>query len=326
MKILKKISERKDLHKLMSNSYAPDIKMLHEEKLTIILALLGGNIDKRNEIHVLLAGDPGLAKSELIKFADKKIPFARYASGTSSSSVGLTAGVVKDEISGGWSLEAGVVVMANGGVACIDELDKMAYEKQNDMNECMEQQTVTINKAGVHGTLNAKTTLICALNPKLHKFYKDEDYVKQINLPHALFTRFDLVWVMIQNKSQKIELLNEIIEDKKMETISEENLIHYIFYARQLKPKLSMIMKKKLGDLLGTLINLEDTDGIGLPISITPRQILGLMRITTAFAKLRLSNIVEDCDIQSAWNLFKETLHRMGLQSKPVNCFGKKED
>lgn len=318
---LKEISKKENLFQVLTSSYAPTIKMLHEEKLSLILSLLGGNIDKRSEIHILFAGDPGLAKSELLKFAQKKIPFVRYASGTSSSSVGLTAGVVKDEISGGWSLEAGAVVMANNGCVCVDELDKLPFEQQNDLNECMEQQTVTINKAGVHGTLNAKTTLICASNPKGHKFFKDEDYVKQINLPHALFTRFDLVWVMIQNKTQKLKLLNELIENAEEETIEEEDLIYYIFYARQLKPIMSKEMKKKLGSLLSELIELEDTSTIGLPISITPRQMFGLQRITTAFAKLRLSNKVEECDVDNAWNLFKETLRRMGLEPK-VNIYG----
>jgi len=316
------ISKNPNLLGVLTNSYAPQIKMLHEEKLTMLLSLVGGNIDNRNEIHVLFAGNPGLAKSELLQFAKKKIPFVRYASGTSSTSVGLTAGVVKDDITGGWSLEAGAIVMANNGAVCVDELDKLPPEQQNDLNECMEQQTVTINKAGVHGTLNAKTTLICASNPKGHKFMYDDEYVKQINLPHALFTRFDLVWVMIQTKEQKLQLLKALSDDVKTEQISEEDLIYYIFHARQLKPKLSKKMKDLISDKLSGLIELEGTVTMELPISITPRQIFGLQRITTAFAKLRLSNVVEEQDVKSAWDLFVETLKRMGFDKKrPLNTF-----
>jgi replicative DNA helicase Mcm len=284
----------------------PDLIDIDEQKLAIILSLVRGGNAPREEIHTLFAGEPGVAKSKILKDLNKMIPNVKYANGASSSSVGLTASVVKDEFTGGWSLQAGAVVMANEGVACIDEVDKMKDEEKNDLNECAEQGTVTINKAGISGSLQAKTTLIMASNPKNHIFDTNTDFITQLNLPHALITRFDLLFILrntFEETYSKMCKANRIDYNNLQTPISEELLVKYLMVARDKKPMFSNEETlNKVDEIMLLIKNYVISGESKIPYSM--RQLHAIKRISTGFAKLRLADEVLPCDVENAWKIY----------------------
>ncbi|MBI2549548.1 minichromosome maintenance protein MCM, partial [Candidatus Woesearchaeota archaeon] len=188
---------------------APSIYGYEKVKESLMLQLMGGvqkkrsdGIVSRGDIHVLLVGDPGSGKSQLLKRVSVIAPKGRYVSGGGVSGAGITAAVVKDEILGGWSLEAGALVLANNGVCSIDEMDKMSEEDTGAMHEALEQQSVSIAKANIQATLMARTTVLAAANPKFGRFDPYGNIAEQINLPPALINRFDLIFT-IKDMPQK---------------------------------------------------------------------------------------------------------------------------
>jgi len=188
----------------VKRSIAPSIYGYDEVKEALALQLFSG-VSKglpdgtriRGDIHILLVGDPGIAKSQLLRYISKLSPRGIYTSGKSSTSAGLTATAVKDELGDGrWTIEAGALVLADKGIACIDEMDKMRSEDRSALHEAMEQQTISVAKAGVMATLKSRCALLAAANPKFGRFDKFEGIAQQINLSPALMSRFDLIFVL----------------------------------------------------------------------------------------------------------------------------------
>ena len=180
-------------------SIAPSIYGYEEVKEAIAHQLFSGVVKSlpdgtriRGDIHVLLVGDPGIAKSQILRYVVKLAPRGVYASGKSASSAGLTAAAVKDEFDGQWTLEAGALVLADKGVACIDEMDKMKNEDRSSLHEGMESQTISVAKAGILATLKCRCSILGAANPKLGRFDPYENIPEQINMPPSLMSRFDL--------------------------------------------------------------------------------------------------------------------------------------
>ncbi|OYT41139.1 AAA family ATPase, partial [Candidatus Pacearchaeota archaeon ex4484_26] len=200
-KKIKEFAKQKDVYEKLRDMIAPTIFGYEEIKEALALQLFGGirkrKRDKtfsRGDIHILLVGDPGTGKSVLLQFIAKNAPKARYVAGKAATSAGLTATVVKDEFLKGWSLEAGALVLANLGILCIDELEKMDPQDRAAAHEALEQQQVTISKATIQATLRAETTVLAAANPKLGRFYPREPVPDQINIPPTLINRFDLIF------------------------------------------------------------------------------------------------------------------------------------
>ena len=316
---IKELSERKDYMQLLTNSFCPDLIDIDYQKKGVLLSLVQGGNTKRNEIHILFAGEPGLGKSEILKRIPEYFYFGRYANGASASTVGLTASVSKDEYTGAWSLNAGTVVMANNGVACIDEIDKMRDEDKNDLNECAEQGTVTINKAGISGSLQAKTTLIMASNPKHHKFDNNAPILAQLNLPYALITRFDLIFVLRNTDNEMLDRMKKINDSDfgdSLETIDKDLLVKYIIHAKQFNPKLTKESKDYILEKMQLIIQLKQAVDEDLPLTI--RQLQAMRRLSTAFAKLRFSKFVDKEDVDNAWDLYKQSLISSSNNSFPV--------
>src|SRR5580658_686333 len=211
-------------------SLAPTIRGMEQEKEAIALQMFGGvakrhsdGIRVRGDIHALIVGDPGTAKSQLLRYVSEVAPRAIYTSGKGATAAGLTAAAVKDDFAGGrWVLEAGMLVLADGGMAVIDELDKMSAEDRSAMHETLEAGTVSIAKAGITSTLNARCPVLAAANPKWGRFSPDRTISEQIDLPPTLLSRFDVI-VSIQdhpNAEKDRRLANRILASHREGEIS----------------------------------------------------------------------------------------------------------
>jgi replicative DNA helicase Mcm len=322
------LASRNDVEDLITNSIAPDIWGYREIKKALALQLFGGTRNKmtsggakiRDDIHVLLVGDPGIAKTRFLQQAVSVAMKSIYVSGKSVSGVGLTASAEKDELSGeGWTLKAGALVLASGGIAAIDEFDKIDDEDRGALHEIMESSTVSIAKAGIVATLRAKTAIVAAANPKFGRFQQNKHISEQFDIPPSLLSRFDLIFPILDildakrderladhildthlNAMESREEVEERIE-KRDDIISGDVLKKYIAYAKKnINPKLTKHAADAIKEFYLSLRNLGHKTG---SVAITPRYLEGLVRLAEANAKLRLSETVEERDSKVAVDL-----------------------
>ena len=293
---------------------------------------LGGSF-KRGDIHVLFVGDPGTGKSEILKSAVDISPRGLYTSGKGSSGVGLTAAVIKDTETGQMNLEAGAVVLANGGIAAIDEFDKMDVADRSALHEAMAQQTVSIAKAGIVATLKAQTAIIAAANPHTGRFNEYKSFTENTRMPPSLLSRFDLIFKVVDrpdpaNDAQMAEFIlqsammdpEEFLENteksnKMVDPISTDLLTKYIKYARKnYFPILSEEAKERIKqfylDLRGQY---KKEDAI---VSILARNLEALVRMSEAYAKMALRDIVLKEDVDEIIKLFKRYLKDTGYDKE----------
>jgi replicative DNA helicase Mcm len=319
------LSKDPKIYEKLIASVAPSIFGFEEIKEALLLQLCGGvqkvrkdGIISRGDIHVLLVGDPGSGKSQMLKRISIVAPRGRYISGKGISGAGLTAAVVKDEFLGGYSLEAGALVLANKGICCIDELDKMTNEDRSAMHEALEQQTVSISKANIQATLIAQTTVLAAANPKLGRFDLYETMlVKQIDLPPTLINRFDLIFPIkdIPDRKKDEKMAKHILglhqnPNMMMEEIPTELFRKYIAYVKQkFNPELTDSALDEIEsyyvELRSTAITFEEA---ARTIPISPRQLEAIVRLAEASAKVRLSDKVTRKDARRAIELLNYSL------------------
>ncbi|MBU0666771.1 MAG: minichromosome maintenance protein MCM [Nanoarchaeota archaeon] len=328
IKEIKKLSEDPEIYEKLVNSIAPTIYGHEKVKEALLLQMMGGcrkknttGVSVRGDMHILLIGDPGSGKSQLLKRISNIAPKARFVSGKGASGVGLTASVVKDEFLRGWALEAGALVLANGGLCCIDELDKMSTEDRSAMHEALEQQTVTISKANIQATLRAETTVLAAANPKFGRFDPYELLAKQIELPSTLINRFDLIFPIrdIPDKVKDEKLASFILNMhlnpmSEKEDIEPELLKKYVAYARQqVFPKLSPVAMNEIKDFYVQMRNTASEEGTIATIPISARQLEALIRLSEASARTRLSDKITKKDAQKAIELLYFCLSQIGV-------------
>ena len=317
--------------KRLAQSIAPSIYGFEKIKEAVLLQLFGGvkksksdGGQSRGDIHVLLVGDPGVAKSVLLKFVSSVAPKGRYVSGKAATAAGLTAAVVKDEFLRGWSLEAGAMVLANKGLVAIDEIEKMNEHDRSTMHEAMEQQSVTISKANIQATLRAETTVLAAGNPKLGRFDPYTPIPQQIDISPALLSRFDLIFTIrdIPNKSQDEAIAAHVLEEHQQQVIRdvmEPKLFRkYIAYAKQkIKPKLTDEAVEEIKNFYVKIRNQSiKTESDIKPIPITARQLEGIIRLAEAHAKLHLRGTVTAHDAKMAIGLLKVSLSQVGYDEE----------
>lgn len=322
------LSKDIQLMRKMRDSIAPSIYGHEKIKEALVLQLLGGvrkkredGIITRGDMHVLLVGDPGSAKSQMLKRISLVAPKGRYITGKGASGAGLSATVVKDEFLGGWSLEAGALVLANRGICTIDELDKMSQEDSWAMHEALEQQQITISKANIQATLRCETTVLAAANPKLGRFEIYEPLGQQIGLPPTLINRFDLIFpikdVPEASKDEKMaQFILAMHKENTTEPPIETRLIRkYMAYARQnIFPKLT---DEAVAELKEYFLKMRSmAAGAGSPIPITARQLEGLVRLSEAHAKLRLSSFVTREDAKKAVELLDYCLRQIAYDER----------
>ena len=322
------IAKSQDVFKKLVPSIAPSIYGHEKIKAALLIQMMGGvhktrkdGTVTRGDIHILLVGDPGSAKSQMLKRVNIISPKARYVSGKGVSGAGLTASVVKDEFLKGWSLEAGAMVLASNGICAIDEMDKMSQDDTSAMHEAMESQTVSISKANIQATLVAKTTVLAAANPKFGRFDPHDILAKQINLPPTLINRFDLIFPIkdiadaLKDEKLAAHILNlHQSPDIDMQEIDTNLLKKYIAYAKQkIKPKLTDSALMEIKRYYVEMRNKDVEESVARAIPISPRQLEALVRISEACARIRLSENVSKKDAKRAIDMVHYCLHEVGL-------------
>ena len=331
--MIKELSKDKVIYEKFRNSIAPNVFGYDHVKDAIVLQLFGGvrKVAKgggsaiRGDVHVLLVGDPGTAKSSMLKYVSSVAPKARYVTGMGSSAAGLTATIIKDEATRSYILEAGALPLTNKGLLAIDELDKMNKDDRVAMHEALEQQSISISKANIHATLSAQTSVLAAANPKLGRFNPYDVIATQIDLPPTLINRFDLIFVMRDKPNKEADKLiaNRIIEankdiNKNKPAIQPSLFKKYIAYSKQnSKPILSSDAAKAIEEFYLKLRSQNSQEGEEVkPIPISARQLEAIIRLTEASAKVRLSEYATLEDAKRAINLMMAYLGEVGVDKK----------
>jgi replicative DNA helicase Mcm len=311
----------------LARSITPSIWGYEEIKKSLVLQLFSGvqkiladGQKSRGDIHILLIGDPGVAKSVTLGFMANISPKGRYVVGKSASGAGLTATVVRDEYLRGWSLEAGAMVLANKGLVCIDELEKMDPNDRSAMHEAMEQQTITVSKANVQATLRAETSVLAAANPKFGRFDPNQPIAQQIDLPPTLINRFDIIFTLrdIPDRQKDERIAEHVLHEHRKEGedmfINRDLFRKYVAYAKQrIRPELSDEAVEEIKKFYIELRNKPVAIEGGLrPIPISARQLQALIRMSEASAKMRLSKKVTREDAKRAIDIMKYYLMQVG--------------
>jgi len=322
-KIIKSLSTNPDIYDRLVDSFAPHIQGHSIIKEAILLLVVGSTqrllqdgAKIRGDINIFLVGDPGTAKSEMLKFCARIAPRGLYTSGRGSTAAGLTAAVVRDK-TGIMMLEAGAVVLGDQGLVCIDEFDKMKPEDRSALHEVMEQQSASIAKGGIVATLNARTSILAAANPMYGKYDPFKNITENVNLPIPLLTRFDLIFVVrdIPSKERDTKIAKHIINLHSPSGIETRSLIDvdiltkYLAYAKRIEPVLTKDAEEKILEYYMKMRNVESEE----MITVTPRQLEGLIRLATARARLLMKDLVEAEDAERAIFLIESMLRDAGV-------------
>ena len=322
-KIIKSLSGNPDIYNRLVDSFAPHIQghTLIKEAILLLIAgstqrLLQDGTKIRGDINIFLVGDPGTAKSEMLKFCARIAPRGLYTSGRGSTAAGLTAAVVRDK-SGIMMLEAGAVVLGDQGLVCIDEFDKMKPEDRSALHEVMEQQSASIAKGGIVATLNARTSILAAANPMYGKYDPFKNITENVNLPIPLLTRFDLIFVVrdIPSKEKDARIAKHIINlytpggNDTRSLIDSDILTKYLSYSKRINPVLTKEAEDKILAYYMKMRNVESEE----MITVTPRQLEGLIRLATARARLLMKDQVEAEDAERAIFLIESMLRDAGV-------------
>jgi len=323
-KAILELAEDPWIHRRLLQSIAPSIKGLDEIKEAILYLLFRGvakelpDVRIKGDINVLLVGDPGTGKSQLLQYTAKTAPRGILTTGRGSTAAGLTAAAIKEK-GGNFVLEAGALVLADKGVCCIDELDKMREEDRGAIHPAMEQQVVNLAKGGIVATLNARTAILAAANPVLGRYNPYQTIAENINLPVTLLNRFDLIFVLrdLPNPEKDAKIVEHILASHRggavIASVDSVLFRKYIAYAKRIDPVLSEESGARLGKFYLDMRGASMESGEASAISITARQVEGLIRLTEARARLHLreETTVEDADAAIA--LTQRSLEQVGI-------------
>ncbi|MDG6223782.1 MAG: minichromosome maintenance protein MCM [Candidatus Bathyarchaeota archaeon] len=318
------LSKDPEVHNKILQSLAPSIYGNEHLKEAVMYLLFGGtakhfpDITIRGDMNVLIVGDPGTAKSQLLQYVSKIAPRGLYTSGRGTTAAGLTAAVLRDK-TGGMTLEAGALVLADKGVAAIDEMDKMRTEDRVAIHEVMEQHTVSIAKGGIVATLNARTSVLAAANPTLGRYDPYRTVSENISLPVTILSRFDLIFVLrdVPEEEKDARTTEHILDLHRRGTIPTEAPINselfrkYVSYSKNMHPTLSQEALDCLKDFYLRMRAASETEGT--PVAITARQLESLVRVAEARARIALKDKVELEDAEHAIEIMKISLEQVGI-------------
>jgi len=318
------LSKDPRIHEKILRSIAPSIYGYDYIKEAILYLLFSGvskvlsdGVSIRGDINILLIGEPGTAKSQLLQYVSKIAPRGLYTSGRGSTAAGLTAAVIREK-EGGMALEAGALVLADRGVCAIDEFDKMRKEDRVAIHEAMEQQTVSVPKGGIVATLNARTSILAAANPALGRYDAYRTMSENINLPVTILSRFDLIFIIKdepdkevdKNMAEHILLLHKTGAAKTEAPISPQLLRKYTSYAKQFKPVLTDGAIERIQDFY---LQMRNTDSKDSPLAITARQLESLVRLAEARARASMRTKITVEDAQAAILLVQKSMEQVGI-------------
>jgi replicative DNA helicase Mcm len=347
---IREFADSSDAFERIIGSISPTIYGYDQEKEALALQLFGGvqkTMDDgtriRGDIHIALIGDPGTAKSQILRYMAQLAPRGIYTSGKASSAAGLTAAAVKDEFGEGrWTLEAGALVIADKGLACIDELDKMNDQDRSAIHESLEQGTISVAKAGITATLQSRCAVLGAANPKYGRFDDSKNIAEQIDLPPALLSRFDAIFTMtdrpeakqdhnvaehilkvhqrgeirLHESPEKLTHVNveEIMRDTAhlVPAMDKDFLRKYVAYSKRITPVMGSEAMQTLEGYYVGIRKLGEDQGASVPI--TARQLEALIRMSEASARARLSQIVSSEDSQRAIKIVQYYLGKVASE------------
>ncbi|CAH9106704.1 unnamed protein product [Cuscuta europaea] len=316
-----RLAEDGDIYNKLSRSLAPEIFGHEDIKKALLLLLVGAPHRKlkdgmkiRGDMHICLMGDPGVAKSQLLKHIISVAPRGVYTTGKGSSGVGLTAAVQKDPVTNEMVLEGGALVLADMGICAIDEFDKMDESDRTAIHEVMEQQTVSIAKAGITTSLNARTAVLAAANPAWGRYDLRRTPAENINLPPALLSRFDLLWLILDRADMDtdLELARHVVyvhQNNESPALGftplEPSVLRaYISTARKLSPYLPRELEEYIASAYSN-IRQEEAKSNSPHSYTTVRTLLSILRISAALARLRFSEAVAQSDVDEALRLMQ---------------------
>uniref|UniRef100_A0A8C9VPG4 DNA replication licensing factor MCM7 n=1 Tax=Scleropages formosus TaxID=113540 RepID=A0A8C9VPG4_SCLFO len=315
---LRQITEENFYEKL-AGSIAPEIYGHEDVKKALLLLLVGGvqqapkGMKIRGNINICLMGDPGVAKSQLLCYIDRLAPRSQYTTGRGSSGVGLTAAVMRDPLTGEMTLEGGALVLADLGVCCIDEFDKMADADRTAIHEVMEQQTISIAKAGIMTSLNARCSILAAANPAYGRYNPRKSVEQNIQLPAALLSRFDLLW-LIQDRpdpdadlrlAQHITYVHQHCRQPPTHftPIDMKLMRRYIALCQRRQP---VVPESLANYITAAYVEMRKEARVNKDTTFTSaRTLLSILRLSTALARLRLVDTVEKEDVNEAMRLME---------------------